>query len=161
MFFGFEGQTISKKYGLLHYLKVANELEAVIRSIFLSFKGGEKEIFNFWMFDDASNALRAVLTAKQAILAHNALCTPEQYWPVKGFGLHSSPMLRLPGTDICFGDAANTASKLSEDAGSNLSVYVTKSVMDGVGFINGLKSEAQVLSVSGVDLECYLVDLKI
>jgi class 3 adenylate cyclase len=160
MFFGFEGQSISKKYGLLHYLKVASALETVIRSIFSSFKGGEKEIFNYWLFDDPSNALRAVLTAKQAILAHNALCAPEDYWPVKGFGLHSSPVLRLPGTDICFGDAANTASKLSEDAGENLSVYVTKVVMDGVGFIKGLKTEAQVLSVSGVNLECYLVDLK-
>jgi len=161
MFFGFEGQTISKKYGLPHYLKVANQLEGVISKIFLSFKGAEKEIFNYWLFDDSSNAIRAVLTAKQAILAHNALCAAEDFWPVKGFGLHSSPMLRLPGTDICFGDAANTASKLSEDAGSNLSVYVTKNVMDAVGFIKGLKSEAQILSVSGVDLECYLVDLKL
>jgi len=116
--------------------------------------------FNYWLFDDASNALRAILTAKQAILTHNALCAPEFNWPVKGFGLHTSPMLVLPGTDICFGDAANTASKLSEDVGENLSVYVTKGVMDGVGFINGLKTEAKIISVSGVDLECYFVEFE-
>ena len=68
---------------------------------------------NFFTFEDPAFAVLAALETKKAIAEYNESCEDEkEKVVVTGYGIHTSDMLIIPGTDIHWGDAVNTASKL-------------------------------------------------
>ncbi|CAE7602648.1 unnamed protein product [Symbiodinium sp. CCMP2456] len=89
--------------------------------IFQSFSGQSLEA-ELWIFERPADAVNAALAARDA--CRNAGIG------MQGWGVDSGDLLIIPGTDVHWGDAVNTASKLGQDLADENSILITPKVRD-------------------------------
>lgn len=153
--------------GTYNVLQKKEKLHKLLEPVWSRFSGTEMEE-NFFFFEDPVDALLACLEARKTVKQMNEGKPPEAQVHVKGFGLHFSEVLVIPGTDVHWGDAVNTASKLGEDlAGffpltlaAECVIYATPTIRDLVSEsprVGHLQWTEQKLEASGVDLTAWAV----
>merc|ERR1712217_470057 len=136
----------------------------VIRPILQMHKALELESM-LHIFEDASDALIAVMEVRNALAELNATKDDCDKIAVSGFGIHSGSLLRVPSTDLHWGDPVNTASKLGQDVAKNGAVLISRAVFDAVN-APGSPFQQQALTshfeevkitISKVEMDCYVV----
>jgi class 3 adenylate cyclase len=66
----------------------------------------------------------------------------------------------IVGSDDCFGDAVNRASKMGEDIAEAGEILVTKEAMDMIPPQAGIKASEINLSISGVNIPAFAIDYR-
>ena len=64
------------------------------------------------------------------------------------------------GSEDCFGDAVNRASKLGEDVAEAGDILVTKEAMELVPVEAGIKAREINISISGIEIPAYMVEYR-
>lgn len=129
----------------------AERMVQLTTPIFHSF-GGQSLEAELWIFERPADAVNAALAARDA-------CRDAGIG-MQGWGVDSGDLLIIPGTDVRWGDAVNTAGKLGQDLADENSILITPKVRDacrGDGSLMQLQTEALQLSLSGVTFECFRV----
>jgi hypothetical protein len=154
--FGTE-QDWTRGFEVVLSLKAA--MHQIAKPIFESHGGKEMEE-NFFVFDTPAPAVKSCIEIRDAVRAYNAAHDAVHHIILDGFGVHCSDMLIVPGTDIHWGDAVNTASKLGEDLAQNEELLISPEVMEkirGDELLAGYTWETKVLHASGVDLTSFVL----
>jgi len=116
----------------------------------------------FWTFTRAADAVAAALDI-QATLAELTASEKAAGRPraaLRGCGVHSGQLLFVEGTDVHWGDPANTSSKLGQDLARGGEVLITPQVREATwpeAERLQLRLSARTLHASGVDFACFSV----
>lgn len=103
---------------------------------------------DLFFFEAPAGSLAAVLEARDVV-------DPAT---VTGWGLHMGDVLLIPGTDVHWGDAVNTASKVGQDLASPGEIAVTEQVHAAVAAeFPHCSFERKVARKSGIDFVTYSV----
>ena len=162
---------VTEKRGLGAMLQLLTSIRTLLMPVFDQYDADVLEQSTSFLvtFESAEEALRCSLAVRAEIMMHNSISSRqgklEDMIPMGGTGLHVSELLFVPGTDIHWGDAVNTASKLSEDAqqdGSDLIMTAdvkaeVESASSGEAFANSLTLESCSFLISKVQLPAFRV----
>eukprot|EP00547_Thalassionema_nitzschioides_P004212 CAMPEP_0194217550 /NCGR_PEP_ID=MMETSP0156-20130528/21591_1 /TAXON_ID=33649 /ORGANISM="Thalassionema nitzschioides, Strain L26-B" /LENGTH=521 /DNA_ID=CAMNT_0038946633 /DNA_START=44 /DNA_END=1606 /DNA_ORIENTATION=+ len=131
----------------------------LLRTVFSQYDGVECEE-ELWIFPNPSDAVLAVLDAKDAIQERNQ-CYDDDKIDITGWGIHMGTMLVIPNTDIHWGDPVNTASKLGQDLATNGDLIITDkvygSIQDSIVIPNTVDFDHVFLEYSKVQFSSYKV----
>ncbi|CAJ1460053.1 unnamed protein product [Effrenium voratum] len=105
---------------------------------------------------DPEEDLRKSESARQTVQGE-AVCAGAD--AVSGFGLHLGDLLLIPETDVHWGDAVNTASKLGQDIATDQNILISAAVQQAIREPNGLGLEMEPLTVSrsNVSFQCFRI----
>lgn len=121
---GEEALTVSR--GLDYSLEIQAKKHELIDPVFQDHKGLMAEP-SLVFFRKVEDAFLAAIQLRHLLHKYNAE-NPEHKIPVDCIGLHCGDVLIVPGTDIHWGDAVNTASKFAEDVGRPGQVLLSNAV---------------------------------
>jgi class 3 adenylate cyclase len=152
---------LTRKYGIIHYLSMVRRMQLTTGPIVQSFDGYmiKYDADNcFALFPTPLNAINAAIAMQHAFDAANLLTADDLDIRV-ACGIDYGKIL-VVGSDDCFGDAVNRASKLGEDVAEAGDILVTKEAMDLVPPEAGIKSREINISVSGINIPAYVVEYR-
>jgi class 3 adenylate cyclase len=167
----FRLSSITEQKGVEAMLRVLNGIRTLLAPVFAEFQADVLESHAVYLvtFESSEEALRCALAVRAEIMLHNAKLRREnrdsEVIPMGGTGLHVSELLLVPGTDIHWGDAVNTASKLSDDAqedGSDLIATAEvkaeiESSASGAALLRSVTFSGCSFTISKVQLTAYRV----
>eukprot|EP00929_Paragymnodinium_shiwhaense_P048952 TRINITY_DN24707_c0_g3_i3.p1 TRINITY_DN24707_c0_g3~~TRINITY_DN24707_c0_g3_i3.p1 ORF type:complete len:925 (+),score=254.40 TRINITY_DN24707_c0_g3_i3:78-2852(+) len=87
-----------------------------------------------WLFKTPVDALLAVVEARRAVLDFNRAAAENDKITISGWGIHTGKLLFVDGSDVHWGDAVNTASKLGQDLAKTNDIYVMPVVKEVQAF---------------------------
>jgi len=152
---------LTRKYGIIHYLSMVRRMQLTTEPIVKSFDGYmiKYEADNcFAVFPAPLQAINAAIAMQHAFDAANILTADDLDIRI-ACGIDYGRILII-GTEDCFGDAVNRASKLGEDVAEAGEILVTKEAMQMVPVEAGIKSREVILSISGMTIPAYAVDFR-
>jgi len=117
--------------------------------------GGRSVEDTFVVFDSPQEAVACALAMTARVRQYNSEVPEEEQLLPKGFGVHLGPMLVAPSTNVHWGDAVSTASKLGEDLAEDYEVLVTDKVWNAIKLFPAfqgpsLRATTRELKTSGV-----------
>lgn len=107
------------------------------------------------VFERPRDAVEAAVAINDAIAAARSDPAAGPALTV-GIGIDFGRLLLIPGRDA-FGDPVNVAHKLGEDIARASEILVTDAVRAGIGDPGALRTEEQLLSISGLQLRAHRV----
>ena len=152
---------LTRKYGIIHYLSMVRRMQLTTGPIVKSFEGYmiKYEADNcFAVFPTPLQAVNAAIAMQHAFDAANLLTADDLDIRI-ACGIDYGKIL-IVGSDDCFGDAVNRASKLGEDVAEAGEILVTQEAMQMVPPEAGIKSRAVSLSISGIVIPAYAIDFR-
>lgn len=125
-----------------------------------------------FMFETVSDAFVTTIELRGAFEEHNKQAKEALKIPITGYGLHVGDVLYKKGTEITWGDAVNTASKLGQDHAEKKQFIMSKTAYERIekeaegadanDTIAKLLHETAVrhteVSISGVQFNVAIVD---
>lgn len=148
----------TRRYGIIHYLSMVRRMQLTAKAIAESLGGSviKFEADNcFALFDNPLTAIRAAIAMQLAFDAVNII-TPKDFDIHIAIGIDYGKILII-GSDDCFGDPVNTASKLGEDIASAGEILVTQEAMQKIPAGAEIKSRPLELNISGVAIAAYAI----
>ena len=118
---------LTRKFGIIHYLSMVRRMQLTTGPIVQSYDGYmvKYDADNcFALFPAPLNAVNAAIAMQHAFDATNIL-TPDDLDIRIACGIDYGKIL-VVGSEDCFGDAVNRASKLGEDVAEAGDILVTK-----------------------------------
>ena len=152
---------LTRKYGIIHYLSMVRRMQLTSEPIVKSFEGYmiKFEADNcFAVFPTPLQAVSASIAMQHAFDAANILTADDLDIRI-ACGIDYGKIL-IVGSDDCFGDAVNRASKLGEDVAEAGEILVTKEAMQMIPIEAGIKAREVNLSISGITIPAYAVDYR-
>ena len=152
---------LTRKYGIIHYLSMVRRMQLTTGPIVKSFDGYmiKYDADNcFALFPAPLNAINAAIAMQHAFDAANILTADDLDIRI-GCGVDFGRILVI-GSEDCFGDAVNRASKLGEDIAEAGDILVTKEAMQLVPAEAGVKAREISISISGIEIPAYTVDYR-
>jgi adenylate cyclase len=152
---------LTRKFGIIHYLSMVRRMQLTTGPIVQSYDGYmiKFDADNcFALFPSPLNAINAAIAMQHAFDAANLLTTDDLDIRV-ACGIDYGKIL-VVGSEDCFGDAVNRASKLGEDVAEAGDILVTKDAMDLVPLEAGIKSHEINISVSGINIPAFAVEYR-
>ncbi len=152
---------LTRKYGIIHYLSMVRRMQLTTGPIVKSFDGYmiKYDADNcFALFPAPLNAINAAIAMQHAFDAANILTADDLDIRI-GCGVDFGRILVI-GSEDCFGDAVNRASKLGEDIAEAGDILVTKEAMQLVPAEAGIKAREISISISGIEIPAYTVDYR-
>ena len=152
---------LTRKYGIIHYLSMVRRMQLTTGPIVQSFDGYmiKYEADNcFAVFPSPLQAVNAAIAMQHAFDAANILTADDLDIRI-ACGIDYGKIL-VVGSDDCFGDAVNRASKLGEDVAEAGEILVTQEAMQMIPPEAGVKSRAVSLSISGIMIPAHAVDYR-
>ena len=152
---------LTRKHGIIHYLSMVRRMQLTTCPIVQSFDGYmvKYDADNcFALFPEPLNAVNAAIAMQHAFEASNIL-TPDELDIRIACGIDYGKILVI-GSDDCFGDAVNRASKLGEDVAEAGDILVTKEAMELIPAEAGIKSREISISISGINIPAYAIDYR-
>ena len=152
---------LTRKFGIIHYLSMVRRMQLTTGPIVQSYDGYmvKYDADNcFALFPAPLNAVNAAIAMQHAFDAANIL-TPDDLDIRIACGIDYGKIL-VVGSEDCFGDAVNRASKLGEDVAEAGDILVTKEAMQLVPAEAGIKAREISISISGIDIPAYAVDYR-
>jgi adenylate cyclase len=149
---------LTRKYGIIHYLSMVRRMQVTTGPIVQSFDGYmvKYDADNcFALFPSPLQAVNAAIAMQHAFDASNIL-TPDELDIRIACGIDYGRIL-VVGSEDCFGDAVNRASKLGEDVAEAGDILVTKEAMQLIPEEAGIKTREINISISGIDIPAYTV----
>lgn len=152
---------LTRKYGIIHYLSMVRRMQMTTGPIVKSFDGYmiKYDADNcFALFPSPLNAVNAAIAMQHAFDAANILTADDLDIRI-GCGIDFGRILVI-GSEDCFGDAVNRASKLGEDIAEAGDILVTKEAMQLVPAEAGIKAREIGISISGIEIPAYAVEYR-
>ena len=152
---------LTRKYGIIHYLSMVRRMQLTTGPIVKSFDGYmiKYDADNcFALFPAPLNAVNAAIAMQHAFDAANILTADDLDIRI-GCGIDFGRILVI-GSEDCFGDAVNRASKLGEDVAEAGDILVTMEAMQMVPPEAGIKSNQINISISGINIPAYVVEYR-
>ncbi len=152
---------LTRKYGIIHYLSMVRRMQLTTGPIVKSFDGYmiKYDADNcFALFPAPLNAINAAIAMQHAFDAANILTADDLDIRI-GCGVDFGRILVI-GSEDCFGDAVNRASKLGEDIAEAGDILVTKEAMQLVPAEAGIKAHEISISISGIEIPAYTVEYR-
>ncbi len=152
---------LTRKFGIIHYLSMVRRMQLTTGPIVQSYDGYmvKYDADNcFALFPSPLNAVNAAIAMQHAFDAANIL-TPDDLDIRIACGIDYGKIL-VVGSEDCFGDAVNRASKLGEDVAEAGDILVTKEAMQLVPQEAGIKTREISISISGIEIPAYAVEYR-
>ena len=152
---------LTRKFGIIHYLSMVRRMQLTTGPIVQSYDGYmvKYDADNcFALFPSPMNAVNAAIAMQHAFDAANIL-TPDDLDIRIACGIDYGKIL-VVGSEDCFGDAVNRASKLGEDVAEAGDILVTKEAMELVPVEAGIKAREISISISGIEIPAYTVEYR-
>jgi adenylate cyclase len=152
---------LTRKFGIIHYLSMVRRMQLTTGPIVQSYDGYmvKYDADNcFALFPAPLNAVNAAIAMQHAFDAANIL-TPDDLDIRIACGIDYGKIL-VVGSEDCFGDAVNRASKLGEDVAEAGDILVTKEAMQLVPTEAGIKAREISISISGIDIPAYAIEYR-
>ena len=152
---------LTRKHGIIHYLSMVRRMQLTAGPIVQSYDGYmiKFDADNcFALFPTSLNAINAAIAMQHAFNAANLLTADDLDIRV-ACGIDYGKIL-VVGSDDCFGDAVNRASKLGEDVAEAGDILVTKDAMDLVPSEAGIRSHEINISISGINIPAFVVEYR-
>jgi class 3 adenylate cyclase len=152
---------LTRKYGIIHYLSMVRRMQLTSGPIVQSYDGYmiKYEADNcFALFPAPLNAVNAAISMQHAFDAANILTADDLDIRI-ACGIDYGKILVI-GSEDCFGDAVNRASKLGEDVAEAGDILVTQEAMKMIPSEAGIKAREVNISISGVNIPAYAVDYR-
>jgi len=152
---------LTRKFGIIHYLSMVRRMQLTTGPIVQSYDGYmvKYDADNcFALFPSPLNAVNAAIAMQHAFDAANIL-TPDDLDIRIACGIDYGKIL-VVGSEDCFGDAVNRASKLGEDVAEAGDILVTKEAMQLVPAEAAIKAREINISISGIDIPAYAVEYR-
>ena len=152
---------LTRKFGIIHYLSMVRRMQLTTGPIVQSYDGYmvKYDADNcFALFPAPLNAVNAAIAMQHAFDAANIL-TPDDLDIRIACGIDYGKIL-VVGSEDCFGDAVNRASKLGEDVAEAGDILVTKEAMQLVPQEAGIKTREISISISGIEIPAYAVEYR-
>jgi class 3 adenylate cyclase len=152
---------LTRKYGIIHYLSMVRRMQLTSEPIVKSFEGYmiKFEADNcFAIFPTPLQAVNAAIAMQHAFDAANILTADDLDIRI-ACGIDYGKIL-IVGSDDCFGDAVNRASKLGEDVAEAGDILVTQEAMQMIPIEAGVKAREVSISISGISIPAYAVDYR-
>jgi len=152
---------LTRKYGIIHYLSMVRRMQLTSEPIVKSFDGYmiKFEADNcFAIFPTPLQAVNASVAMQHAFDAANLLTADDLDIRI-GCGIDYGKILMV-GSDDCFGDAVNRASKMGEDIAQAGEILITKDAMNMIPAEAGVKAKEINLSISGISIPAYVIDYR-
>lgn len=152
---------LTRKHGIIHYLSMVRRMQLTTGPIVQSYDGYmiKFDADNcFALFPTSLNAINAAIAMQHAFNAANLLTADDLDIRV-ACGIDYGKIL-VVGSDDCFGDAVNRASKLGEDVAEAGDILVTKDAMDLVPSEAGIRSHEINISISGINIPAYAIEYR-
>lgn len=152
---------LTRKYGIIHYLSMVRRMQLTSEPIVKSY-GGYMIKFEadncFAVFPTPLQAVSAAISMQRAFDAANRFTADDRDIRI-ACGIDYGKIL-IVGSDDCFGDGVNCASKLGEDVAEAGEIIVTKEAMQMIPVEAGIKSREVTLSISGITIPAYVIDFR-
>lgn len=152
---------LTRKYGIIHYLSMVRRMQLTSEPIVKSFDGYmiKFEADNcFAIFPTPLQAVNASVAMQHAFDAANLLTADDLDIRI-ACGIDYGKIL-IVGSDDCFGDAVNRASKMGEDIAEAGEILITKDAMNMIPAEAGIKAKEVNLSISGITIPAYAIDYR-
>jgi class 3 adenylate cyclase len=152
---------LTRKYGIIHYLSMVRRMQLTTGPIVQSFDGYmiKYEADNcFALFPSPLNAVNAAIAMQHAFDAANLLTSDDLDIRI-ACGIDYGKIL-VVGSEDCFGDAVNRASKLGEDVAEVGDILVTADAMRMIPPEAAIKSKEISISISGISIPAFIVDYR-
>jgi len=152
---------LTRKFGIIHYLSMVRRMQLTTGPIVQSYDGYmvKYDADNcFALFPAPLNAVNAAIAMQHAFDAANIL-TPDDLDIRIACGIDYGKIL-VVGSEDCFGDAVNRASKLGEDVAEAGDILVTKEAMELVPPEAGIKAREISISISGIEIPAYAIEYR-
>ena len=152
---------LTRKYGIIHYLSMVRRMQVTTGPIVQSFDGYmvKYDADNcFALFPSPLNAVNAAIAMQHAFDASNILTSDDIDIRI-ACGIDYGRILVI-GSEDCFGDAVNRASKLGEDVAEAGDILVTKEAMQLIPEEAGIKSHEIEILVSGINIATYAIEYR-
>jgi class 3 adenylate cyclase len=152
---------LTRKFGIIHYLSMVRRMQLTSGPIVQSYDGYmiKFDADNcFALFPAPLNAVNAAIAMQHAFNAANLLTADDLDIRV-ACGIDYGKIL-VVGSDDCFGDAVNRASKLGEDVAEAGDILVTKEAMQLIPAEAGIKAREISISISGIEIPAYAVEYR-
>jgi len=152
---------LTRKFGIIHYLSMVRRMQLTTGPIVQSYDGYmvKYDADNcFALFPAPLNAVNAAIAMQHAFDAANLL-TPDDLDIRIACGIDYGKIL-VVGSEDCFGDAVNRASKLGEDIAEAGDILVTKEAMGMIPVEAGIKAREIEISISGINIDAYAIDYR-
>lgn len=149
---------ITRKYGIIHYLSMVRRMQLISEPIIRSYNGSliKYEADNcFAVFPDAAAAVHAAIALQLAFESSN-LITPDEFDVHISCGIDYGRIL-IVGSEDCFGDAVNRASKLGEDVADSGEILITRDAFSTIPPEQGFKTSEVNISISGITIPAYAI----
>lgn len=152
---------LTRKYGIIHYLSMVRRMQLTTGPIVKSFDGYmiKYDADNcFALFPAPLNAVNAAIAMQHAFDAANILTADDLDIRI-GCGIDFGRILVI-GSEDCFGDAVNRASKLGEDVAEAGDILVTQEAMQLIPTEAGIKAHEISISISGIEIPAFTVEYR-
>ena len=152
---------LTRKFGIIHYLSMVRRMQLTSGPIVQSYDGYmiKFDADNcFALFPTPLNAVNAAIAMQHAFDAANIL-TPDDLDIRIACGIDYGKIL-VVGSEDCFGDAVNRASKLGEDVAEAGDILVTQEAMQMIPKEAGIKAHEINISISGIDIPGYAIEYR-
>ena len=152
---------LTRKYGIIHYLSMVRRMQLTSEPIVKSFDGYmiKFEADNcFAIFPTPLQAVNASVAMQHAFDAANLLTADDLDIRI-ACGIDYGKIL-VVGSDDCFGDAVNRASKMGEDIAEAGEILITKDAMNMIPVEAAIKAKEVNLSISGITIPAYAIDYR-
>ena len=152
---------LTRKYGIIHYLSMVRRMQLTSGPIVRSFDGYmiKYEADNcFAVFPNPLLAVNAAIAMQHAFDAANILTADDLDIRI-ACGIDYGKIL-IVGSEDCFGDAVNRASKLGEDVAEAGEILITQDAMQMIPPEAGIKSREVSVSISGITIPAFAIDFR-
>ena len=152
---------LTRKHGIIHYLSMVRRMQLTSGPIVQAYDGYMLKFDAdncFALFPSPLNAVNAAIAMQHAFSAANLLTADDLDIRI-ACGIDFGRIL-VVGSEDCFGDAVNRASKLGEDVAEAGDIFVTKEAMEMIPAEAGIKSHAVEISISGINIPAFAIDYR-
>jgi class 3 adenylate cyclase len=152
---------LTRKYGIVHYLSMVRRMQLTTEPIVKSFGGSmiKYEADNcFAVFPEPLAAVHAAIAMQHAFAASNTLTSDDLDIHIS-CGIDYGKLLII-GTEDCFGDPVNRASKIGEDLANAGEILITREAMEMIPAEAGIKAREIVVSISGISIPAFIIEYK-
>ena len=152
---------LTRKYGIVHYLSMVRRMQMTTEPIVKSYGGFmiKYEADNcFAVFPDPLSAANAAIAMQHAFSAENLLTSDDLDIHIS-CGIDYGKIL-IVGTEDCFGDPVNRASKMGEDLAVAGEILITREAMQMIPENAGIKVREMNVSISGITIPAYKVEYR-
>jgi class 3 adenylate cyclase len=147
-------------------IKAVQTMNYIVKQLFkttLAAHGAKYVEPTLYLFQNVLSAVRCAVALSQLLRVHNDAAETTLRVSPGGFGVHVSELIVIPHSDVHWGDAVSTASKLSEDLSEPYQVMLSSKAFSEAGGAEALANAkltttTRELSKSGVAFKCYVVE---